>query len=821
MKPSLELFDSPLITLSLGEFAMPVPRRGHLENLAGSGAASEGLEIHQRVQRRRAKADPGYRCEVAVSREFTAQQYRFLVKGRLDGIFPGNPPHIEEIKTTFNIHELARRLNADPEHPYCLQLKSYGYFHWLEHGVIPELSFHLVSTRNGKSQEVRVELDLAAYEHWLERRLESLVLEAVQAERCLARRRKLAATLVFPFAAARPGQRELIDCVEQGLAQKMPQLLQAPTGLGKTVGVLYLVLKEALGRGQQAIYVTPKNSQHGVAEDAVERFRGAGAALKSLTITAKHKICFKDEPLCHPELCEFARDYYEKLERAGLVAILARKKKLKSRHFRALGEEHQVCPFELQLAALPEADLVICDYNYVFAPRSALGRVTALNVGQRGKPSLIIDEAHNLPSRAMDYYSPQLSAQLLESWREGLGALPRPFGNRGVELLEGCLETIAQCRAGEGSRARAIQPPVRAFADQEARIAQVLSRYLESTLEIGQGDPLLALARSWSEFTGTLELVRDAANQEFSTTFHPGAGGILKITCCDAGELLAGCYAGFEQVIGFSATLKPFDYYARLSGLDPGKVLTEEFQSPFPPERRKLLIIPQVSTRYSERERNYGKITDALERMVALKRGNYFAFFPSFSFLERVAQLFRAPQGFQVRSQERKMSAARVEALLEELRDPGAATVVFAVQGGSFSEGIDYQGDMAIGAFVVGPPLPNYDLERELMREYYQRRFGLGFEYAYAIPAMAKAVQAAGRVIRSETDRGIIVLMDGRFLEPGFSSAMPVDWYEDQASELVSAGILKDIADFWDGCAETGVVPAGPELSAVSEGTPP
>ena len=150
------------------------------------------------------------------------------------------------------------------------------------------------------------------------------------------------------------------------------------------------------------------------------------------------------------------------------------------------------------------------------------------------------------------------------------------------------------------------------------------------------------------------------------------------------------------------------------------------------------------------------------------------------------------------------MTSSRCESILDQLRAQGQATVVFAVQGGSFSEGMDYQGDMLIGAFVVGPPLPNFDLEREGMREYYQRRFGAGFEYAYAIPAMAKAIQAAGRVIRSETDRGIIVLMDDRFLEPGFSGSMPVDWFESEARELVSDGILKELADFWAGQASGG-----------------
>ena len=231
--------------------------------------------------------------------------------------------------------------------------------------------------------------------------------------------------------------------------------------------------------------------------------------------------------------------------------------------------------------------------------------------------------------------------------------------------------------------------------------------------------------------------------------------------------------------------------------MDPEKVVTAEFQTPFPPQLRKLMIIPQISTKYAQRERNYGKIADCLERIVALRPGNYFAFFPSFAFMERVAELFRPPDGFVVERQERNMTSSRCTAVLDRLRSREVATLVFAVQGGSFSEGMDYQGDMVIGAFVVGPPLPNFDLEREQMREYYQRRFGAGFEYAYAIPAMAKAIQAAGRVIRSETDRGLIVLMDSRFLEPGFSSSMPVDWFRSEARELVSVGILKEVAEFW------------------------
>jgi DNA excision repair protein ERCC-2 len=235
----------------------------------------------------------------------------------------------------------------------------------------------------------------------------------------------------------------------------------------------------------------------------------------------------------------------------------------------------------------------------------------------------------------------------------------------------------------------------------------------------------------------------------------------------------------------------------RLSGLDGKRVRTAEFTSPFPKERRKLLIIPQVSTRYSHRERNYAKIAEAVARMAALRRGNYFVFLPSFDFLERVSQIFQPPDGFIVLRQERGMKAAGIEAIVENIRTLSVPTIVFAVQGGSFSEGMDYAGETVIGAFVVGPPLPTFDLEREQMRVYYQRRYGAGFDYAYTIPAMAKAIQAAGRVIRSETDRGIVILMDGRFLEPGYSRAMPADWFESDAAELVSDRILGDVAEFW------------------------
>ena len=789
-----------LITIPLRDFALPVPRTGSIETHSGYGrSASDGQEIHVRVQKKRAKADPSYEAEVPVSSQFDRDEYRFRIDGRMDGIFRHDPPKIEEIKSAFTIRELTRRLTGNPlDHPYSLQLLTYGYFHWREHRVLPQLSFHLVSSRNGESGDLQIALDLPLYEQWLELRLDELVSEAQRAEKRAARRRKIAGRFPFPFANPRPGQVELMEEIERGMTEGNPMLIQAPTGLGKTVGVLYPVLKEALGRGQKVVYVTPKNSQHAVAEDAVSRFQEAGATVKSLSVTAKGKVCFKNEPLCTPDYCEYARDYYAKVQANGILDILAKKRRLKARTFRDLGETYQVCPFELQFDSAEEADVVICDYNYVFAPRSASGRLTAIGIDQAGQPNLVVDEAHNLPARGMDSYSPALSSVVLERMRDEIRKVPPFFRREAEELLDGCLLTVASCRCGDSSRPLRIDPPADRFLEQDGRLRAFLSRYLAADMEIDPHDAILRLCFYWSEFTATLELVVDPGRDEFFTTYHPHpAGGTVRITCCDASAMLADCYDDYGQVVGFSATLKPFDYYAQLSGLDPGTVRTAEFHSPFPKELRKLLIIPQISTRYARRERNYAKIAEAVHRIAGLRRGNYFVFLPSFEFLERVIDLFQPPEGFTVLRQEREMKTARVEAVLDHLRDQGGPTIVFAVQGGSFSEGMDYAGEMVIGAFVVGPPLPVYDLEREEMRAYYQRRYGAGFEYAYTIPAMAKAIQAAGRVIRSETDRGLIVLMDDRFTEASYSGSMPVDWFESDVAELVSAGILRDVAEFW------------------------
>lgn len=788
------------IFMGVQEFAIPSPLTGSIEANSGMGPNSlqKGIELHLQIQRKRQQEYPDYIPEVRISHEFQFEDFSFQVEGRMDGMIPGDEPWIEEIKSSFNVHELRKMIQERwDNHPYILQLQTYGYMHWRETGEEPKLSLHLVSSRNGESYDWEVNFNPVIYEKWLNRRMKELVEDARRAEKRTLRRKKMAETFPFPFEKPRGGQEELIATITDGLIQKKPMMIQAPTGLGKTVGVLFPALKEAMSRGQKVIYVTPKNSQQLVAEEAIEKFQEKGSPVKSLTLTAKSKLCMKAEPLCNPEYCEYAKDYYDKVFKHDLKAQLQKKKKISARVMKNMAEKYQVCPFELQLEAIDEMDTVICDYNYVFANRSALGRLPHVRFEEEGKPNLVVDEAHNLPARTMGYYSPILSGFALEKMKKDLEGLQKKFAREGEELIDSALALIMDF-APENKKKEKIDPDIEPFLELRENLRGFLSRYLDSDVEIKPRDPVLKMVFYWSEFTDILEQIQDGDRPQFFISWWPeGHTGAIKITCCDASELIKPRYENYENVVAFSATLKPFDYYARLSGLLSDDLITSEFESPFDHRRRKILIIPQISTKYAQRETSAGKIADTIHRVTSLRKGNYLALFPSFEFMERTVREFTTPVGMRLISQPRFMKNDDVESVLDVLRTGAIPTILFAVQGGHFSEGVDYPGDMLIGAFVVGPPLPTFDFEREEVRAYFEKNYNKGFDYAYTYPAMARAVQSAGRVIRSEKDKGIIILMDDRFLEKSYSQSMPQDWFRENPRELVSGSILKDLNEFW------------------------
>ena len=788
------------IRIGVADFALPVPRQGSIDLYSGLYRGQEqGIVLHQEIQRSRHAANNCYQSEVKTARSFIRDSYEFEISGRMDGVYHfENTFRIEEIKSGFNLVLLAKALHdATDYHPYCLQLKTYGYFHWLATQEIPELSFHLVSSRNGKTMDMPLGLDVEVFEKWLESRLAELVQEVKATEKTGKRRLQTGKNMEFPFANLRSGQQDLMDTVNKGLATSNPMLIQAPTGMGKTMGILFPMLQDAFKRKQKVIYVTPKNSQHRVAEDAIARLSRSGTKIRSLTLTAKSKMCFKDEPVCNPEYCEFANNHYTKIAQHNVEQKLKQKSKLTANKIKLLAKKYEVCPYQLQFNAIANVDVVICDYHYVFSPQST-SQLLAKSVAEKGKPNLIIDEVHNLPSRAMELFSPSLSAQLLAEMVKDFKKIQSPLMPEGVRLLQQAIAVIENAHPGSGYAAMKIEPPVQDFTGQEALLQDFLVRYLESDVVIGADDPVMKLCHYWSDFT---EQLINAGRPEFFTTLTR-APATINIVCCDASAMIKDCYDEFAQVIGFSATIKPFEYYSALAGLPAEKLLTAEFASPFAKSNRKIMIIPQVSTKFSDRSRSYARIAAVIQKIVAKKKGNYFIFFPSFDFLENVVSIFIPPVDFKLLKQTKKMLKPEIDGLIATLQEVNVAKLFFAVQGGVFSEGIDYPGDMIIGAFIVGPPLANFNFENELKRDYYNKYFdNKGFDYTYTYPAMAKAVQAAGRVIRTEEDKGIIVLLDNRFVAPEYVKCMPAGWFDENVFELVSSEILKDVEEFWD-CPE-------------------
>lgn len=834
MLPYINMQKKASVSLSIKDFALPSPLTGSIEINSGYAQifggplalAEDGRGIHSKLQKQRQKLYPAYKAEQRLAHKFESENFVFAVSGRADGFVDGVRPTIEEIKSTINQSELSAKLKQEAHHPYRLQLATYAYIVYLERGVIPVTRLLVVGNTEGAVDEFTVEFDPAHYEQWLAKRLAELDEQVTGEIKARERRKALVDQLAFPFESPRPGQKELIEELSNDIVDKAQVLIQAPTGLGKTAAVIFPLLRDALNRGQKLIYVTPKNSQHIGAQDALAHLREVGCRVKSMTLNAKARMCLKDEVICNPGYCEYARDYYDKLTKHKLVQKVGRMNSLTQETFKKLGQKYQVCPFELSLDAISQSDVVVADYNYVFSPRNTLGRFTYSLSKDYQKPNLVIDEAHNLPQRACDYYSKSLSSAQIVAVASDLSGLSATEQTELRVTLSEILFSISNVGRLTKQKDSKISLAPEMFEAALAKLTAVMVKRLavrdtrqtpsipgfeqamqpaspppaaEKKGKVVQ-DPILSLFNYVSDFQDCLayegeeflhlytrERKRDMSYDE-----------TLKVVCCDASSRLKLAHKEFAHVAAFSATIKPFQYFAQLSGFEEAELSCREYFSPFPRENRKILVIPQVSTKYSDRERNYDKIAQAIARLTAVRAGNYFVFFPSFVFLEAVyarVKKMDLPQ-VDLLKQESEISQSRAKEIIEAL-GTGSPTLVFAVQGGVFAEGVDYPGEMIIGAIIVGPGLPNYNFEREKIREYYEKRYGSGFDYAYIYPAMAKVIQAAGRVIRSDTDKGLIVLMDKRFTEPAYVGSMPLDWTRGGVESLVSQSLVKDITTFW------------------------
>ncbi len=730
-----------------------------------------GVQGHKRVQRSR---PAGYQAEVEIAYRVEGAEPPVEVQGRMDGLVAdADPVIIEEIKTTTLSLELVDE-QFNPLH--WAQAECYAYM-YVQGRQLDGVTVHLTYYHLGNDDQSSPREKTFA-RHFTLGELETFFRDLITAyldwmrkvRTWQAQRDRSIQQLVFPFEAYRPGQREMAVAVYKAIRDHDRLYVQSPTGVGKTIAALFPAVK-ALGEGLAArvFYLTAKTSGRLAAEQALEHLRQAGLQFKSVTLTAKEKICFCPPVNCDPEVCVFARDYFGKLKMA--LQELDLRQAFTRPVIEEIALQYQLCPFEFSLDLALWADSVICDYNYAFDPRVYLRRFFDFST----EPYIfLVDEAHNLPERARAMYSAELDKKtVLELQRTLKPHLPE-LAKKLSAINKILLAFRKTCQAQD-------KPALAAYVLPEELLKAVreFTQAAEDWLALNQA--LAFRPELLAFYFACLNYLRTA---EYFDVFYvsyferQGQGDLkAKLFCLDPAPLLAPRLERSQATIFFSATLLPLDYFMKLltgAADHPRRI----FQSPFPTENASLLIHDGVATKYAQRADSYAAIAAAIETTCRAHAGNYLVFFPSYGYLRAVLeQLTERMPETQLVVQDRGMTEAEREAFLARFSAGNQETLVgLAVMGGIFGEGIDLVGERLIGAVVVGVGVPQVCLERDLIKEYFDRQNGSGFAYAYQYPGFNRVLQATGRVIRTETDRGIIVLIDERFTQARYRHLFPAHW---------------------------------------------
>lgn len=836
------------ITLNVRDLCGAEATGGSLNLSPLASARNElGRQIHAGHQAAQAAGKPGYRRELSVRYATHYREYPVVIHGRVDGVYQeGGQTVIEEIKSVLSLPE---ELEAQPiPEGYVRQLKIYLHL-WAQihpgERVTGQLT--LVSCEPERVLTLKIEADPQTVGTLIAERLRQVVDEYEASCRLQALKQAAGGFLPFPFPQMRKHQDRMIEAIDAALAEGRSLLVSAPTGIGKTVAALYAAIRFAAQNRLSVFFLTSKTTQQKIVADTL-RLWDAGTGhpgqthLSSLILRSKEKSCANDVVFCHEARCLYAKDFFRKLSDSNARESLLEQGLITPERVYAKAVEHELCPFELSLELLEKVDVTVCDYNYLYDPRVGLERLTDK---VRHRTIVVVDEAHNLYGRAREYYSPQLDLARIQQLRRSITALT---GARGIEsssagfLWEPQLAVTREARGRETAEDQGApsQPEQRLpsrsfltrlasflgqieshcqqlveswpglreagqavvsldrdfFREVRAELEELMRRYLlykRRSGELQDEDRLLECFYQLSDFCGVLEMERTELVQVMEVS---GPSPRLKIVCLDPAPQLREVNREFYAVIAMSATLSPMEFYRDVLGFERETQLLA-LPSPFPPEHRKVLIVPQVSTTYRQRAGSLPAIARIIEEAIAVRPGNYFAFFPSFEFLREVAGLLSPPE-YEILIQNPYMPDHQRTALLERLKENGRAHLVLAVQGGLFAEGVDYPGELAVGAIVVGPGLPKVSFEQELMRNYYEENCSQGFEYAYLYPGMNRVVQSAGRVIRTETDRGVILLLDRRFTYENYTRLLPRDWYDSSPEELFVKDYRTALSAFWN-----------------------
>ncbi len=827
-----------------------------------------GQAIHSRYQEQQLADDGSFRREVALRTAFEHRGWQITVQGRADGLRreADGTLVVEEIKSVRRGGSLA------PPVRELYQRQALLYAWMLAREGEPKVRAELVLIAIGSDEVEREELSFRAdaVEAVVRRRLNAL-LRAFEAER--ERRRELqraAERLRFPYPVLRPGQEQILAAVETAMAGGEHLLLQAATGLGKTVAALFPALRYCLTHNKRLFVLTAKTLQQEMAMGVLKRLND-DAVFRSLRLRAKAKMCANDQLICHEEYCRFAKDYAQKLQTSGVLGDIY------ERHlafepddvFRA-ARGAEVCPFEVSLELASRAEITVCDYNYAFDPFVSLPDFSPDQ--DLADTVLVIDEVHNLVERGRGYHSPELSAGAARRAGEETARLGAPIHLRiaglcwklaaiieaavadGLDPAGGCddsevaeavplplfahgpagLEAAGpfgpgpgdggggeptgpggwpgpdprlEVEAGTGEAPRAwmagrdraaeVPLPEERFFRLRPELDAAFVDYLEHQREsrsFRPHDPFVELYFDVLRFLRGLQ----QSGPAFSQYVEVCQGDCrVKVLCKDPSRFLGEVINGAHAAIGLSATLSPPEFYTGLLGFDPARTAFVEIPNPFPAANRRVVIDSSVATAFRQRTANYDRIAERLAAFAEAVPGNCLALFPSYAFLTEVAGRLRL-RGKRLLVQRQADDDRAREQLLALLRGAVARDVLLAaVAGGAFAEGVDYPGDVLRAVAVVGPCLPALTLERQLLKDYYEERFERGFEYAFVVPGMTRVVQAAGRLIRSPEDTGVIALFDRRFLEGAYRKHLPADWVPEEGAAALAGEPAAAAAEFF------------------------
>lgn len=745
--------------------------------------AEEGTLIHRHHQSLYKDND---QSEVSVKHELEKDNYTLFISGRIDGVIIRNKKTIiEEIKsTTKNLDILDE--HTSPAH--LAQAKMYAYLYNLETSkkkVYVRLTYIHVATNKIKK------LDFTFTNNELTDFFDNTINEYLKWLKIIDNhendRNKSIEGLTFPFAKYRYGQRELMGACYKTLLNKDIIYAIAPTGVGKTIATIFSSLKAINQNYQKLFYLTAKNMGKKVALKTVELLMDKGLISKTIEITAKDQICFQAVRDCDPEKCPYSKGYYNRIYKA--VQDLYENEDLLSKEvISKYALKHNVCPFEFSLDASYYADIIICDYNYAFCPLTHLIRY--FDDETKYAPILLVDEAHNLVSRSRDMYSGYITKIKILT----LAKFAKENNwNIAAELKE-VLKIINQYE----EKLNQVNYQVIDFDDYFViainKLYNKIESYLEDNKAINNKNDIIKIILELYRFNKSA----DFFEEDFVYTIEKtDIDIIITINCLDASKYILKTLK--ERTVGsifFSATLYPIDYYKNLLTQNEGQFV--QIPSPFDPYNLNLINVNDVSTRYKDRPNSIDKIIDVINILGSSKVGNYIVFFPSYKYLSMVNdELKNCNFTFDYIIQKRDFTIKEREEVINLFNNNDKTQIALFVMGGMFAEGIDYLGDMLSGVIIVGTGLPMYGGYNNVIKSHFDNKFNNGFDYAYTYPGFNKVIQAVGRVIRTETDRGIAILIDDRFVTNKYQRLYPNEWYHMKRISNIDT-IREDINNFWN-----------------------